>query len=93
MPDDVTAMLEREYLRDELLRQDMPICARSVMSDDPDRLAIPPSVAFKAIEAAIIAERERCVKAVWDSGGDNCEYHIAAIRSIGAEGGENSDET
>jgi len=49
--------------------------------------------AVSALEAAIITERERCVKAVWDSGGDNCEYHIAAIRSIGAEGGENGDET
>lgn len=34
--------------------------------------------------AAIAAEREACEKAVLDAGGDNADYHAAAIRARGA---------
>jgi hypothetical protein len=39
-----------------------------------------------AIREAIAAEREACAKAVWDAGGDNVEFHVAAIRSRSNEG-------
>lgn len=35
-------------------------------------------------QAAVAAEREACEKAVLDAGGDNTDYHAAAIRARGA---------
>lgn len=38
---------------------------------------------WEELEAETIADTiERCEKAVWDAGGDNVEFHCAAIRAL-----------
>jgi len=78
MPDDVTAMAR------EILHQHADAWATTVTVKE----------AVSALEAAIITERERCAKVAenWNPGRKDrlTEKSIAyAIRSIGAEGGEN----
>lgn len=37
-----------------------------------------------ALDDALTAEREICIKAVYGAGGDNTDYHCDAIRALGA---------
>lgn len=45
-----------------------------------------------ALATARAEERERCIEAVDDAGGDNSQYHIAAIRALKDEPKGRNDE-